>query len=101
MSTAAAAYAANRHFIGTITPSGNTVVERITQGILRELPQASGHFSRTPVFGTSDPSPDAYATEGLLAAARLLAHAAPQVIVWNGSKGAGIGFEHEIGRAHV
>ena len=95
MSTAAAAYAVQRQFIGTITPSGNTVVERITQGILRELPQASGHFSRTPVFGTSDPSPDAYATEGLLSAARLLAHAAPRVIVWNGSKGAGIGFEHD------
>ena len=65
-----------RHFIGTITPSGNTVVERVTLGILRDLPEVSAHFSRTPVFGSSDPSPDAYAAEGLLAAARLLAHAA-------------------------
>lgn len=92
---AAARYGAQRHFVGTITPSGNTVVERITLGIARELPEVSVHFSRTPVFGSSDPSPDGYATEGLLAAARLLAHAAPGVVVWNGSKGAGIGFEHD------
>jgi maleate isomerase len=93
--TAAEAFAVHRHFLGTITPSGNTVVERITLGILRELPEVSAHFSRTPVFGSVDPSPDAYAMDGLLAAARLLAHAAPQVIVWNGSKGAGIGFHHD------
>lgn len=93
--SAAARYAGHRHFIGTITPSGNTVVERITQGIVRELPEVSVHFSRTPVFGSSDPSPDGYALEGFIAAARLLAHAAPDVLVWNGSKGAGIGFEHD------
>ena len=96
MSTPAAAlYQGQRHFIGTVTPSGNTVVERITLGVLRELPQVSAHFSRTPVFGSSDPSPDAYATEGLLAAANLLAHAKPDLLVWNGSKGAGIGFAHD------
>ena len=93
--SAAARYAGHRHFIGTITPSGNTVVERITLGIGHELPQVSFHFSRTPVFGSSDPAPDCYASDGLLTAARLLAHAAPEVIVWNGSKGAGIGFEHD------
>jgi maleate isomerase len=93
--SAADRYAAQRRFIGTITPSGNTVVERITLGIVRELPEVSVHFSRTPVFGSRDPSPERYASEGLLAAARLLAHAAPNVIVWNGSKGAGIGFEHD------
>jgi maleate isomerase len=97
MSDAATRYAAQRRFVGTITPSGNTVVERITLGIARELPEVSMHFSRTPVFGSSDPSPERYASEGLLAAARLLAHVAPDVLVWNGSKGAGIGFEHDRG----
>jgi maleate isomerase len=92
---AATAYAAQRVFIGTITPSGNTVVERVTLGIVRDLREVSAHFSRTPVFGSSDPSPDRYAPEGFVAAARLLAHAAPNVLVWNGSKGAGIGFEHD------
>jgi maleate isomerase len=93
--SAAERYAGQRHFIGTITPSGNTVVERVTLGIVRELPAVSVHFSRTPVFGSSDPSPDRYAADGFLAAARLLAHAAPKVLVWNGSKGAGVGFEHD------
>jgi len=93
--SAAAHYAGQRHFIGTITPSGNTVVERITLGIVHQLPEVSVHFSRTPVFGSSDPSPDGYAMEGFIAAANLLAHAAPQVLVWNGSKGAGIGFDHD------
>ncbi len=95
MNVAAQWFQGHRHFIGTITPSGNTVVERITLGVLRHLPQVSAHFSRTPVFGTSDPSPDAYATEGLIAAAKLLAHARPDVLVWNGSKGSGIGFAHD------
>ena len=95
MNPAADWYQGHRHFIGVITPSGNTVVERITLGVLRHLPQVSVHFSRTPVFGTSDPSPDAFATEGLLHAARLLAHAGPQVLVWNGSKGSGIGVAHD------
>ena len=95
MTDAASWYQGHRHHIGTVTPSGNTVVERITLGVLRELPQVSAHFSRTPVFGSRDPSPDAYATEGLLAAAALLAHAKPDVLVWNGSKGAGIGFAHD------
>ncbi len=93
--TAAGRYTCQRHFIGTITPSGNTVVERITLGIVRELPEVSAHFSRTPVFGSSDPSPDHYAMDGFLAAARLLAHAAPDILLWNGSKGAGVGFDHD------
>jgi maleate isomerase len=93
--SAADAFSAHRHFLGTITPSGNTVVERVTLGIVSALPLVSAHFSRTPVFGSTDPSPDAYATEGLIAAANLLAHAAPQVLVWNGSKGAGIGIQHD------
>ncbi len=107
--SAAHAYEAQRSFIGVVTPSGNTVVERITLGILADLPTVSAHFSRTPVFGakdllpapaevdafTKDPSPDSYAVDGLLAAARLLAHVQPQVLLWNGSKGAAIGFEHD------
>ncbi len=80
-------------FLGVITPSGNTVVERITLAVLRCFPEVSAHFSRTPVFGSVDPFPDGYDTEGMLAAARLLAHAAPDVLVWNGSKGGSIDFE--------
>ena len=95
VASAAQSYAAQRVFIGTITPSGNTVVERVTLGIAREFPEVSMHFSRTPMFGARDPNPESYGMDGVMGAARLLAHAKPQVLVWNGSKGAGIGFHHD------
>ncbi|WP_420101449.1 maleate cis-trans isomerase family protein [Bosea sp. (in: a-proteobacteria)] len=78
--------------IGVITPSANLVVERVTTAILSDFPEVSGHFSRTPVFGSKDLFPDDYDWDGMLAAARLLAHAKPDIIVWNGSKGANLGF---------
>ncbi len=91
---------AHRVFVGTITPSGNTVVERVTLAVLRDFPEVSPHFSRTPVHGERDPFPDGYDFEGMLAAARLLGHAKPDVIVWNGSKGGSIdfGLDHELCR---
>jgi maleate isomerase len=81
--------------IGMITPSANIVVERVTQAILRDFPEASGHFSRTPVVGSSDNYKDDYDWDAMLGAARLLAHAKLDVICWNGSKGVGLGFESE------
>jgi maleate isomerase len=82
-------------FIGTITPSGNTVVERVTLAILRHFSGVTPLFSRTPVFGESDPFPSSYGVEDMLTAARLLAHAKPDVLLWNGSKGAKIGVQHD------
>src|SRR5581483_2646509 len=73
--------------IGTITPSANIVVERVTQAILQDFPEVSAHYSRTPVHGSSDHYKDAYDLDGMLGAARLLAHARLDVICWNGSKG--------------
>ncbi|UFN48560.1 hypothetical protein LPC08_21515 [Roseomonas sp. OT10] len=81
--------------IATITPSGNTVVERTTQAMLRDLPGAAALFARTPVRGSRDPFPDRHNLEGMLQAAELLSDAAPQAIVWNGSKGMAIGLDHD------
>lgn len=94
------ALAAHRVFLGTITPSGNTVVERVTVAVLRDFPEVSPHFSRTPVHGDRDPFPDGYDLDGMLGAARLLSHARPDVIVWNGSKGGSIDFgvDHDLRR---
>ena len=83
-------FAAQPKFIGVITPSGNTVVERVTQAIVANFPGVSSLFSRTPVFGESDPFPKSYGVGDMLTAAKLLAHAKPDVLVWNGSKGAKI-----------
>jgi len=79
--------------IGTITPSGNIVVERVTAALLADFPEVSGHFSRTPVFGSSDNYKDDYDWDGMLSAAGLLSHANVDVICWNGSKGASLGFD--------
>jgi maleate isomerase len=88
-------FAPGERFIGVITPSGNTVVERVTMAILREFEGITPLFSRTPVFGESDPYPDSYGVDDMLTAARLLAHAKPDVLLWNGSKGAKIGVQHD------
>lgn len=79
--------------MGVITPSGNTVVERVTLMIMRHFPRISCHFSRTPVFGGSDPYPESYDWDGMLGAAELLGHAGVDLLVWNGSKAGGIRFD--------
>ena len=78
--------------IGVITPSGNTVVERVTIGILEAFPEVCCHFSRSGVHGSSDPYPESYDWDSMLGAARLLAHARPEVIAWSGSKAGSIAF---------
>jgi maleate isomerase len=65
--------------------------------ILQDFPEVSGHFSRTPVFGSSDRYRDDYDWDGMLGAARLLSHANVDVICWNGSKGASLGFDVDVG----
>lgn len=79
--------------LGTITPSGNVVVERVTTAILASFPAVSGHFSRTEVVGSSDAYAGGYDWDGMLRAATLLSHAAPASICWNGSKGGSLGFD--------
>lgn len=89
-----------RHFLGWITPSANTVVERVTLGILRDFPEVSPHFSRTSVVGSVDPYPDTYDFAGMLHTAGVLADAKLGVIAWNGSKAGSIDFalDHELVR---
>ncbi len=81
--------------IATITPSGNTVVERTTQAMLRPMPKVAALFTRIAVHGTADPFPDGYDLDGMRRAASLLAHARPGVILWNGSKGGAIGLAQD------
>lgn len=81
--------------IGIITPSANVVVERIAIDFMRAFPRVGLHFSRTPVFGEVDPYPDDYDWDAMLAAAELLAHAEPGVVVWGGSKGVLLGIHKD------
>ena len=85
--------------IATITPSANTVVERTTIAMLRDMPGVAPIFSRLPVHGSTDRFPDGYDEAGMLEAARLLGHARPAAIIWNGSKGGAIGLDHDVALA--
>ncbi|MDR6869613.1 maleate isomerase [Bosea sp. BE125] len=82
--------------IGTITPSGNRTVERVTQAICATLQGVTPLFTRIPVFGNTSPDQAAanpYDWPAMLQAAELLGHAEPAAICWNGSKGGDYGFD--------
>lgn len=83
-----------QHILATILPSANTVVERTTVAMLRDLPVAQ-LFTRVAKRGAADPFPDRHDTEALLAAAELLADAKPDAIVPSAGKGAVIGLEQD------
>lgn len=91
-------FTAPTKFVGWITPSANTVVERITLGILRHFPQVSPHFSRTSVVGAVDPFPLTYDFDDMLATAKVLGDAKLDVVAWNGSKGGSLDFalDHQL-----
>jgi maleate isomerase len=78
--------------LATITPSGNRVVERVTQAMLHGLPGASTHFTRIDVHGDTGGS-TGYNWAQMTEAAILLSHARPDLICWNGSKGGALGFD--------
>lgn len=81
--------------LATILPSANTVVERTTQALLRDLPGIVPIFTRVAKRGAVDPFPDSYDWEAMMQAAELLADAKPDALVWSASKGAVIGLEHD------
>ena len=78
--------------LATITPSGNRVVERVVQTLVRDLPGASAHFTRIPVVGDTG-GVAGYDMARMRDAAMLLSHARPDVISWNGTKGGALGFD--------
>ena len=79
-----------RHALGIIVPSSNRVVERVTRSILEDTPGIDACFARVPYAGHP---PDGYDMGSFRQAALLLAQAHPDVIVWNATRGALIGFE--------
>jgi maleate isomerase len=84
-----------RTAIGVITPSANIVVEQATIRLMRAFPAVGANFSRAPVKGRPDLDEDGYDLEAMLSAARLLADAAPGILLWAGSKGVQLGVEKE------
>lgn len=78
---------------GVIVPSSNRVVERTTEQVLAFFPNLAACYARIPLWGTGGGQPsDGYDVASLDGAIELLAHARVELICWNGTKGAGLGF---------
>jgi maleate isomerase len=81
--------------VGVLVPSSNRTVERTTEAILRHFPGLGACYARIPLWGdakTGGQRADGYDLAPILEAAELLAHAKVELICWNGTKGAGLGF---------
>jgi maleate isomerase len=70
-----------------LTPSSNTVLEPMTNLMLRGLPEVSVHFARFRVkqIGLDEEALNQFEERPMLEAAELLADAKVDVITWNGT----------------
>jgi maleate isomerase len=85
-----------RRAIGTILPSSNRSVERVTIAVLRHFPELDACFARIPFHGQGiGQPPDAYDAAPYREAAAQLRHAAVEVVCWNGSRGAALGLTQD------
>lgn len=87
--------------VGFIIPSSNTAVEPITQAIFQSLgADIVCLFTRIRVttVGTDAGSRSQFSTDTLITAAKLLADAKPDAIVWNGTSGMWVGAGLEADR---
>lgn len=87
----------DRKRLGMLTPSSNTVLEPVTYAMLAGLPDVTAHFGRFKVteIALSDQALGQFDDSQILRAAELLAHAKVDVIAWNGTSAAWIGFESD------
>ena len=83
--------------LGMLTPSSNTVLEPVTTAMLAEVPEASAHFGRFRVteIRLSQGSDSQFDMAPMLEAASLLADAKVDVIAWNGTSSAWLGFARD------
>ncbi|HMQ93813.1 MAG TPA: aspartate/glutamate racemase family protein [Amaricoccus sp.] len=87
----------DRTLIGVLTPSSNTVLEPLTSAMIADLPDVSAHFGRFSVteISMNEGSQSQFELENPLAAARLLADARVDAIVWSGTSASWLGFERD------
>lgn len=81
---------ARRPTIGVVLPSSNRTVERVAHAIRQDRPELDICMTRVPYDG--HPS-DGYELESFRRATLLLADSRPDVILWNATRGALLGFE--------
>ncbi len=83
--------------LGMLTPSSNTVLEPMTAAMLAGTSDITAHFSRFRVteIALSDQALRQFDDSEQLRAAELLAHAKVDVIAWNGTSAAWLGFDRD------
>lgn len=79
--------------IGMIVASSNTWAEPVTYRLLEEAPDVTVHFARVDIAAPSFTT--AFGGEGMAQAARQLADAEVEVIMWNGSSGSWLGIQRD------
>lgn len=82
--------AAHRPTIGVVLPSSNRTVERVAHAIRQDRPELDICMTRVPYDGHPN---DGYELESFRRATRLLSDSRPDVILWNATRGAMLGFE--------
>ncbi|MBE0583720.1 MAG: Asp/Glu/hydantoin racemase, partial [Desulfofustis sp.] len=83
-----------RTLLGVLTPSSNTVLEPLTQAMVADLKDVTAHFGRFRVTEISlrDQALGQFNNEPILEAARLLADARVDTIIWSGTSSGWLGF---------
>lgn len=84
-----------RHLLGMLTPSSNTVLEPVTAAMLQDVPNVTAHFVRFKVTQISldQDALGQFVDEPMLQAAELLADAKVGSICWNGTSSGWMGFD--------
>lgn len=86
-----------RILLGVITPSSNTVLEPLSQAMVSGLKNVSIHFSRFRVtqISLSEAALSQFDISPMLEAAKLVAEALVQNIIWSGTSSGWLGFEQD------
>jgi len=97
MSNPEASAIPGRTRLGMLTPSSNSVLEPVSARMLADMPEVTVHASRFRVtqIGLSPAALGQFATDGMVAAAELLADAKVGSIMWNGTSAAWLGFDSD------
>ena len=77
----------SRTLLGVLTPSSNTRLEPLTSAMLGSTPAVTAHFSRFRVVDVGLGAATQFDPEPIIEAARLLADARVDSIVWSGTSG--------------
>lgn len=83
--------------IGMLVPSSNTALEPLTAEIMKGISGVSIHYARFTVTEVklNEEAYNQFSLEPMLVAAKMLADAKVDVIVYNGTSGGWIGFDHD------